>query len=223
MNGTRLLAMSWLSLLVAVCPCAGQDTVITPDLSKIVHEEGWRISGRSVSLSTRDGKPVIALDGQPGDGLVWLDGFEFNDGTIEVDIKGKDVQGNSFVGIAFRGVDDKTYDAVYFRPFNFLSTDSLRRSHAVQYVSSPLYTWQKLREEFPGKYESRVGNVPDPNAFFHARLVVRKPRITVFVNDSKVPCLVVDELSGRTGGWVGLWTGNYSDGAFAGLTITKAK
>ncbi len=221
MKTTKLVSMLFVSVLFITCLCSAQENVIKPDLSEIVKNGGWKIVNRNVSLLKADGKPAIYLDGQPGDGVVWLEGFEFNNGTIEVDIKGKDVQGNSFVGIAFRGVDEKTYDAVYFRPFNFLGTDSVHKSHGVQYISYPVYTWDKLREKLPGKYESRVSNVPDPNSFFHARIVIQKRKITVFVNNSNKPCLVVEELSGRTGGWVGLWTGNYSDGTFANLKITK--
>jgi creatinine amidohydrolase len=53
-------------------------------------------------------------------GVVWLDGYDFSDGVIEVDMLGRSqpVQG-SFLGVAFRVVDAKTHDVVYFRPFNF--------------------------------------------------------------------------------------------------------
>ncbi len=50
---------------------------------------------------------------------------QFRNGTIECDIREKDVQGQSFVGITFHGVDSTTYDAIYFRPFNF---KTLRRT-----------------------------------------------------------------------------------------------
>jgi hypothetical protein len=83
------------------------------------------------------------------------------------------------------------------------------------------YTWNKLRQEHPQKYENTVNPVPDPGSFFHAKIVVEKPKISVFVNDAKEPALIVNELSDRTGGWVGLWVGNYSDGTFANLKIIK--
>ena len=165
----------------------------------------------------------VQFNGQENDGVAWLKKFEFNNVIIEVDIKGKDVQGNSFVGVVFRGVDVNTFDAVYFRPFNFMSNDSVRRNHSVQYVSHPEYSRHKLRNEHLGKYENAVNPVPDPNKFFHAKIVVEKPRVSVFVNDAAKPCLVVNELSDRTGGWIGLWAGNYSDGTFANLKIIKKK
>ena len=198
-----------------------QVETITPDFSQITNEEYWGIYNRVISPGEINGKVAMYLNGQKGDGFVWLKDFEFDNGIIEADIKGKNVQGNSFVGIAFHGVNDTTYEVVYFRPFNFMSEDSVRKAHSVQYISHPVYTWYKLRKEHPGKYENTVNPVPDPDSFFHAKIVLEKPKIRVFVNNSKEPSLVVNELSDRTGGWIGLWVGNYSDGTFSNLRIIK--
>jgi hypothetical protein len=146
---------------------------------------------------------------------------ELGNGTIELDIRGKDVQGQSFVGVAFHGVDDTTYDAVYLRPFNFRTDDSARHAHAVQYVSHPTYPWQKLRAEHPGEYEKSVTPAPDPSGWFHVRIVVASPRVSVFVADATEPSLVVSQLSNRHKGRVGLWVGNGSDGDFANLKIVR--
>jgi hypothetical protein len=222
MKNIKTTIMVFLCVLFISGVCSAQGTVIVPDLSKIPNGNGWSIINRHIVVSEKDSNVIVHLDGQKGDGIVWLKGFEFQNGTIEVDIKGKDVQGNSFVGIAIRGVDEATYDAIYFRPFNFMSTDSLRKGHSVQYISHPVNTWQKLREEFPGKYENSVTPIPDPNSYFHAKIVVKKPEVRVFVNNAKTPSMVVRELSNRTGGWVGLWVGNYSDGTFKNLKILKS-
>ena len=100
--------------------------------------------------------------------------------------------------------------------------DVARRSRAVQYVSMPAHGWEPLRNQFPGKYEAAVNPVPDPDAWFHARIVVADRTVSVFVNDAKDPCVVVTELSDRRGGMVGLWVGNGSAGDFANLRITPA-
>ena len=72
-----------------------QDSIFTPDLSKVVIEDGWKVFNRKVSL-VKDNKIVsVYLNSQEGDGIAWLEGFEFKNGIIEVDIKGKDVQGTS--------------------------------------------------------------------------------------------------------------------------------
>ena len=113
-----------------------------------------------------------------GDGVAWLDGVNFANGSIELDIKGKDVLQQSFVGVAFHGVDEKTLDAVYFRPFNFHATDSVRRIHAVQYISHPDFPWNVLRETQNAKYEKAILSAPDPNEWFHVKIVVDYPHIT---------------------------------------------
>ena len=43
--------------------------------------------------------------------------------------------------------------------------------------------------------------------------------MSVFVSDAKEPCLVVDQLSDRKKGLVGLWVGNASGGDFANFKI----
>jgi hypothetical protein len=129
------------------------------------------------------------------------------------------IQGQSFVGVAFHGVDGTTYDAIYFRPFNFRTEDPARRLRAVQYISHPTHTWNKLRAEQPGQFEQPVSPAPDPNGWFHVRVVVESPKVSVFVGDAKEPCLVVNQLSERKKGLVGLWVGNTSGGDFANFRI----
>src|SRR5262245_40669447 len=200
----------------------GQKKTIEPDLAALAEGKGLKVFNRSTSVLNDGAKKGVRLSESPGDGVAYLEGIEFADGAIEIDIRGKDVQGQSFVGVAFHGLDEKTYDAVYFRPFNFKTEDSARRLHAVQYISHPTYTWQKLRTEQPGKYEKPVSPPPDPNGWFHARVVVASPKVSVFVNDAKEPCLVVDQLSDRKKGLVGLWVGNTSGGDFANFKIVPA-
>jgi hypothetical protein len=195
----------------------GQKKTIEPDLAALVEGKGLKVFNRS--LSGLNDKKGVRLSESPGDGVAYLEGVEFADGAIEFDVRGKDVQGRSFVGVAFHGLDEKTYDAIYFRPFNFKTEDPVRRIHAVQYISHPTHTWQKLRMEQPAKYEKPVSPVPDPNDWFHARVVVANPKVSVFINDAKEPSLVVDQLSDRKKGLVGLWVGNTSGGDFANLKI----
>jgi len=200
-----------LAVLFAASSLAAQQRAVAP--------KDVQVFNRSVSSLSDGTRKGLRLSSSPGDGVAYLRGTEFGNGTIEVDIRGKDVQGQSFVGIAFHGVDSTTYDAIYFRPFNFRTPDSTRHSHAVQYISHPTYTWQKLRAERPGSFEQPVSPAPDPNAWFHVRVVVASPKVSVFVGDAKQPSLVVDQLNDRTKGLVGLWVGNGSGGDFADLKI----
>jgi len=63
-------------------------------------------------------------------------------------------------------VDNETYDGIYFAPFNFQSTDPVRKIHAVQYISHPDHTWDILREKQNGKYEKEVIPSPKGNDWF---------------------------------------------------------
>jgi hypothetical protein len=47
--------------------------------------------------------------------------------------------------------------------------------------------------------------------------------VRVYVNQAKEPSLVVEELSDRKGGGIGLWVGPGQGGHFANLKITPAK
>jgi hypothetical protein len=116
-------------------------------------------------------------------------------------------------------VNDSTYDAVYFRPFNFQATDSVRKIHAVQYVSEPEFPWYRLRDERNGVFEKALVAPPDPNNWFHARIEVKGDTIEVFVNDDKTPSLTVQKLNDRKDGNIGIWVGDGSGGEFANLTL----
>lgn len=184
----------------------------------------------TATLHNREAAPLaegarkgLRLDRREGDGLAFWPDLVLANGTIEVDVRGKDAMQQSFVGVAFHGADEKTYDAVYFRPFNFKAEDPARRVRAVQYVAHPTYTWNKLREERPGEFERGVSPVPDPNGWFHVRIVVAHPKVRVFVDDAAQPSLEVAQLSDRKSGWVGLWVGNGSTGDFANLKVTPER
>lgn len=164
---------------------------------------------------TFDGE--IYMPASPGNGLVLLKGKEFSNGTIELDIKGENKQDQSFVGLAFHGLNDTTYEAVYFRPFNFENPE--RRNHSVQYISMPDNDWSKLRTEYPEEYENTVTPVPDPDGWFHATIVVNYPEVKVYVNNSESPSLIVSQINTSEKGWLGLWTGNNSEGRFKNLEI----
>lgn len=205
--------------LVSPSKVAPQARPLEPDLAQLAADQGLQVFNRSVTSLVEATRKGLRLNESPGDGIAYLKGVEFSRGTIECELRGKDVQGQSFVGIVFHGVDGTTYDAIYFRPFNFQAADTVRRAHSVQYISHPVYTWQKLRAEHPGVYERPVNPVPDPTTWFHVRIVVAGSKVSVFVADATEPSLEVTLFSERTRGFVGLWVGNTSGGDFANLRI----
>ncbi len=155
-------------------------------------------------------------------GFLWLSGVTFKEGIIDIDLKGRNRPQESFLGIAFHGTDTITFEAIYFRPFNFRATDTLKKKHAVEYISEPDFPWEKLRAEHPGIYENAVYPAPQPEEWFHATIVVDQDWIRVYVNHSSAISLKVKRLSNITDGKIGLWTWHDAlSGDFANLTITN--
>lgn len=151
-------------------------------------------------------------------GIIWLKGVNFKQGQIDIDLRGKNVFLKSFLGIAFHGIDTTTCDILYFRPFNFRHEDTLRRKWSVAYMSLPDNNYAKLRKEHPLVYENAVNPVPQPDEWFHATLVLKNRRLSVYVNHSPTASLEVTLLNDRTDGLFGI----YADGLaedFANLTI----
>ena len=181
----------------------------------------WKFYNRTITaIMAEPGKiDRVVFDAKPGDGMAVYQDLEFENGTIEFDVKGKDVLQQSFVGVAFHIQDENTFNAIYFRPFNFKKPE--RASHSVQYISHPEFTWQKLRNDFPEQFEKQVKPVPDPNNFFHAKIEVNWPLVKVYVENSTEPSLEVTMLSTFRKGKIGLWIGNGSDGSFKNLMVTK--
>jgi hypothetical protein len=205
--------------LLSILTTTGQEQSVKYDLFNLFENGKIEPFNRQLSQFSENDKKGIRFSKNAGDGIAWLKGVEFSNGIIELDIKGKDVMQQSFVGVAFHGLNNETLDAIYFRPFNFQSTDPGRKIHAVQYVSHPDYTWSVLREKYNGKYEKAVTPAPNGNDWFHAKIVVQYPKVTVFVNGNSEPSLVIDKLNDRKTGKIGLWVGNTSDGDFANLQI----
>ncbi len=194
-----------------------QKQTIKPDLLNSGH---FQLVNREITIyENEDKKTVVHLNSRPGDGVAWINSLDFQKGKIEFDVKGKNVLQQSFVGIAFHGLNDSTFDAIYFRPFNFQSPDTMRKSHSVQYISLPQYDWSALREKYPGKYEHGLTNTVDPEKWFHAKIIVDAGTITVYVNDDKSPSLQIKPLADRTTGKIGFWVGNNSEGEFKNLSI----
>jgi hypothetical protein len=152
--------------------------------------------------------------------ILWLKNVSFRDGRIDIDLRGKDVFLESFLGIAFHASDSAHYELVYFRPFNFRHADTLRRKWSVQYMVVPDYLFDKLRKEHPLVYENAVTPVPRPDEWFHASILVKGDRITVFVNHSLTPSLSVKKLPSGANGMIGLWDDELS-GDFANLVLEQ--
>ena len=66
-----------------------------------------------------------------------------------------------------------------------------------------------------------IDPAPDGDAWFHAKVVLENREVKVFVNDATEPSLVVNELTDRLAGSVGLWCNGY--GVVSNLRIKSAR
>lgn len=204
-------------LLTILCSLSGFSQTLIPDLTKV---SNFSSSNRKFDLiKDQDKGQIILVKSAEGPGAVWLEDVNFSTGTVEFDVKGKDVMQQSFVGMAFHGQNDSTYEAIYFRPFNFNSSEEMRRSHSVQYIFLPQFDWLNLRESQPGKYENPLPKPVDPNDWFHVKIMISQNQIHVYVNDWQTEVLNVKPINPNAEGKLGFWVGNGSDGSFANLRV----
>nr|WP_321238414.1 hypothetical protein [uncultured Tolumonas sp.] len=156
--------------------------------------------------------------------VLLFDSIKFEQAIIEFDALGQSEPPQSnFLGIAFHATDDKTHDAVYYRPFNFKAEDPTRKIHAVQYVSHPEYPWFDLRRDMTDQFEKAVIPSPDGDSWFHAKIEITQPEIRAYIGDSEVPSLVVNELIPRKEKGFGLWCGPGVGGYFSNIKIIIIK
>lgn len=190
------------------------------DLAEQLRSNKITVVNRQVSEYESDG---IELSAREGDGLAILDLVEFDNGTIQLEIKGENTPGRSFVGLAFNIENDTTYEAVYFRPFNFVSEEAIRRSHMAQYIYHPVFTWYKLRQERTDEFEGELPAPPEPDGWFTAKISFTDDKVIVFVNEQSEPVFEIERLSVFNSSKIGLWVGNGSSGRFRNLVAFKAQ
>ena len=164
----------------------------------------------------------------PGQAFAGSKGVQFHDGTIELEVSGApskaaDTTARGFIGVAFRIQSDgqHTLRCSIFRPTNGRAEDQEMRNHSVQYVSGPDWSWQRLRQETPFRYESYADL--QAGEWTHLRIVVRGKDARLFVGNTAQPSLIVRDLkAGDSEGGVALWIGPGTEGYFRNVSITPA-
>jgi len=92
-------------LILTILSCSDKTINLTTNNLKVVNRD---IS--SIDKATN----AIMLNNKPGDGMAIIEGVDFKDGTIELELKGENNRGRSFLGFAFNVQNDSTYEAIYF-------------------------------------------------------------------------------------------------------------
>jgi hypothetical protein len=152
--------------------------------------------------------------------IALVNGTDFKDGKIELEVAGSPVAGSApdsrgFIGVMFRVQEHgRRGENIYLRPTNGRADDQLRRNHSTQYESIPDFPWFRLRKEAPGVYESYVDQLP--GEWTRMKIVVSGTKARLYVNGGNQPCLIVNDLKlGDTNGQVALWAHNSTDAYFS--------
>jgi hypothetical protein len=184
------------------------------------------VKAETVEYKARKAIKLTEAPGAQSDGqMCGLKGETIQDGTIELWLSGEPAPGaitgaRGFVGVAFRVQGPNKYEAFYLRPTNGRAPDQVRRNHSAQYISHPDYPWQRLRKEFPEKYESYVDL--QPAEWTRVKIVVKGKTAQLFVHGADQPTLIVNDLFlGEAPGGVALWIGPGTVAHFADFKLTR--
>jgi len=211
----KTLGLLVIGILCMTIPGYGQQKL---NLASVFQEQQIKAVNRTLSLYENH-EGAVEMNAADGDGLAVLKEIAFETGTIELELLGENNPGKSFIGLAFNIEDEETFEAIYFRPFNFVATEQARKDHMVQYVNHPEYTWYKLREERTMEFENEIPAPPAPDDWFKATIKVTEKNVEVYLDPGKEPVLKVERLSSSRSDKIGLWVGHGSSGRFRNLEI----
>jgi hypothetical protein len=155
----------------------------TADAQQPFDSSAWNISAAESRVELYRGRSALLLR----DGVAWLRGSSFQNGTIEFDIAFSDALG--FPGIAFRAATHDDYELFYLRE------NLSGQPHATQYtpVLHGLYAWQIYAGP---SWEATARWTFD--RWMHVKLVVSGTRAELYVDgDSAVQ--VIPRMHGPQG------------------------
>jgi hypothetical protein len=234
MDGPRIAATAALILAAgfvseAASQTAGRGTssnrAALPAISEVLNGRAELVTYRGVRAVKLIPSPEA--EGKDEDMMAILDGPEFQNGTILIDVAGAPRPGTppdsrGFIGVSFRtGEHGAWSDVFYLRPTNGRADDQLRRNHAVQYASDPEFPWYRLREQAPGVYESYADM--EAGAWTAMRIEVAGTSARLYVNGVSQPCLVVNDLKhGDRPGRIALWAHVETDAYFGPIAVARA-
>jgi hypothetical protein len=190
--------------------------------------KGLTLAGVKAEAVEYKGRKALKVTAEGESGFAFLNGTEFRDGTIELDMATHTttppgVRMPGFTGVAFRArTDGSKCELFYLRPGNAKAEDQAMRNHSVQYTSEPNFGWEKLRRNWPFIYESYAEIALDE--WIHVKVDVKGRVAKLYLNGSANPALIVDGLKGEDlKGAIGLWGYADEESYFANVKVTNAK
>jgi hypothetical protein len=101
-----------------------------------------------------------------------------------------------------------------------MADDQVRRNRSVQYVAYPDFRFDRMRSEFPGRYETYADI--ELNRWINMKVAVKGERAELYLDDAPKPAFIVTDLKygARQRGGVGLWLESGTLAYFRNLRIT---
>ena len=164
----------------------------------------WPASGAEADVIPFESDQWVMLNAETGEylgrtclmGTAHLEGVEFQNGVIEVDIA---VDGRrTYVGVDFRIQSQRDYEQFYLRPHR-----ASLYPDALQYT--PVFNGISCWQLYNGEGYTAGADLPE-NVWIHVRLEVKGDQARVFLGDDEKPALVISRLMhGVSSGTVGLY------------------
>jgi len=177
--------------------------MILVGISRSDPPKGWTPAGAEARSEMQGKKMVFDVKPKAAAGYLWLDGVEFREGTIEVELKG-----TGTFGVAF-GMPDAP-EAVVFDPEHFKLGDTSAVSYFATASATPAQS----------KVAAKLESVRDPKDWFTVKIDVKSKEIRVFVGDSVESCLSVERSPKTAGGKAGICVRQGGEASFANFKVT---
>lgn len=201
----KKIALLWLLSILIFSNLSFGQKVIEYNFVDLFRSGQLIAKNRVMTIERDESGEFIRLGKSMVGSAILLSVDDFKHGKIEALVRGKDIFQGSFAGLAFHAQSDSIFDLVYCRPFNFQTSDSLRRIHMIQYAFFPKLDWQVLRVKHNGIYEKGIASPPKADEWFKLTLDVDEKQVKAYINDSNTPTLVVEKLNQISTGKVGIF------------------
>ncbi len=154
----------------------------------------------------------IQILGKNDIGFLWINTFDFVEGNIDLDLKGLDASPQRYIGLAFYGQNDTTYQALCISPYALLNEDFTLRKNAIKYFATP------IPKEINALLCDEVAK-STINRWFHCRLQVKNKKVEVYIDDNATPSFSSNLIDGKVGGKFGVFFSAGAGGEFGNIKI----
>ncbi len=192
----------FLFLIISINLCLAQTSTVNVDFSS----ENWKTFG---SAAVKEFESELSTCVSDGVGIAYLDGADFQNGTIECDLFSPSPK--AYLGIVFRIGSLTNFECIYFQPHTSGKRD------AVQY--DPIFNMSATWQLYNGESFQAVADIPTKK-WFHVKIEVRGDFAKVYLDNNPIETLTVKLKHDLISGGVGVYS--YHPAIFKNFKVTKS-